>query len=89
MEKVQTVENGVVMVVTDRDLSRATWQFWGWMVSVGLGLFLALTIWAVRLDSQVESVPQLGLETRRLQKSVDSLTVVVGYLAEAVNRLPR
>lgn len=87
MEKVQTVDNGVVEVVTSTDLLVVSRRFWFWMVSVGFGLLVASTAWAVSLKNQVDAVSQYGTEPqRRMQKSLDSLTVVVGYLVSELKR---
>lgn len=89
-----------VEVLTTDDLSTAAWRIIRWFGGSGLLLLVTAVVMWVRLDSRVASVERTtaaAAEDRdesldrvaRLQKSVDSLVIVIGNNTELLRDIRR
>jgi hypothetical protein len=88
MEKVVNIDGDTVTVVTIEDHLAASNKLWGWVITVGIGILISTTVWAVKLDAKTDNLSTYGTaQSRRLEKSVDSLIIVVGVYTEEVRRL--
>lgn len=83
-----------VDVLTTSDLSNATSRALRWLLGTGIAAVVAGTLAWAELNSQVNSIDTRSAanavnlaEVRILTKKVDSLTVVVGGMAEVLRDL--